>query len=232
MKICGTKVYVSFSSPFLLFLFFLHCTKLVLLCVCQEAQKICIRNQKPRFPPYKYEPQVDVGNDTHKLYWNCDLLTENTVYFNWPNIILVDRTIKEVAFIGIATQLTHNLQATITEKQSKYQELAFDNRQQWQLNKITVTPFVLAATPDIHNMLNQSLTAITLPPCLLSQVQKVIILNNCCITRKFLSDEVHYRVKRLTTHSHESLLCSRLYTLISTYPDTTTHTVGTQQHQT
>jgi hypothetical protein len=61
-------------------------------------------------------------------------------------IILVDRTNKEASFTGIAIPLTHSLLATITEKQSKYQELVFDNRQQWQLNKITVTASILAAT--------------------------------------------------------------------------------------
>jgi len=83
-----------------------------------------------------------------------------------------------------------------------------------------------------HNTLNQSLTTINLLPCPLSQVQKVVILSTCCITRKFLSNEVHYTVKRLTTHSHESSLRSQLYTLISTHPDTTTCTTCTHQHQT
>jgi hypothetical protein len=45
------------------------------------------------------------------------------------------------------------LQATITEKQRKYQELAFDVKQWWQLNKISVIPLVLSATQIITNML-------------------------------------------------------------------------------
>ena len=49
-----------------------------------------------------------MGNDTHKLYWNCDLLTNNSVHFNWPDIILVDRTNKEAALIGIANLLTQS----------------------------------------------------------------------------------------------------------------------------
>ena len=100
---------------------------------------------EPRFPHHKYQPQVVFENGAHKPYWNCDLLTNNSVHFNWPDIILVDRISKETAFIGKANLLTHSLQATIIEKQSIYQTLAFDNRQQWQPNKITVTPFVLAA---------------------------------------------------------------------------------------
>jgi hypothetical protein len=39
-------------------------------------------------------------------------------------------------------------------------------------------------------MLNQSLTNLNIPPRLLSQVQKVAVLNTCTIVRKFLSDEV------------------------------------------
>jgi hypothetical protein len=112
------------------------------------TKQLHLRNE-PCFPHHKYEPKVDFENDTHKLYWNCDLLTNKTVHFNWPDIILVDRTSKEAALIGIANLLTHSLQATIIEKQSIYQELAFDNRQQWQPNKITVTPFVLAATSGV-----------------------------------------------------------------------------------
>jgi hypothetical protein len=50
----------------------------------------------------------------------------------------------------------------------KYQELAVEIKQQWQLNKIIVIPLVLTATRIITNMLNQSLTALSLPPCLSS----------------------------------------------------------------
>ena len=67
------------------------------------------------------------------------------VPFNWPDITLVDETEKEAAFIDIAIPLTHNIQATIAEKQSKYKDLAFETNQQWQLNKITVIPLVLSA---------------------------------------------------------------------------------------
>jgi len=40
-------------------------------------------------------------------------------------------------------------------------------------------------------MINQSVTALNLPSCLLSQVMKVAVLNTCSIVRKFLGHEVH-----------------------------------------
>jgi len=69
--------------------------------------------------------------------------------------------------------------------------LALEIKQQWQLNKIIVIPLVLSATWIITNMLNQSFTAFSLPPCLLSQVQKADILNTHWIVREFLNDDAH-----------------------------------------
>jgi hypothetical protein len=79
------------------------------------VDKTASPSKEPCFPHHKYEPQVVLENDTHKIYWNCTLLTDKTVHFNWPNVTLVDRTNKEAAFIGIATLLTQKLRATITE---------------------------------------------------------------------------------------------------------------------
>jgi hypothetical protein len=81
----------------------------------------------------------------------------------------------------------NDLQATITGKQCKYQELVLAIKQHWQLNKI----IVLSAMGVNPNMLNHIPTNPNLPPRLLSQVQKVVILNTCSIVRKFHNDEVH-----------------------------------------
>jgi hypothetical protein len=140
---------------------------------------------------YKYEKQIVLENDNYKLYWDRTLLMDKTILFNQPDITLADKTNKEAAFIDIAIPLTHNLKATITEKQRNHQDLAFEIKQQWQLNKIIVIPLVLSATAVISNMLNQSITTLNVPPHLLSQVQKMVILNTCSIVRKFPSDEVH-----------------------------------------
>jgi hypothetical protein len=43
---------------------------------------------------------------------------------------LLDKEYKECAFTDIHGTLPHNLQAIVTEKPSKYQEMAFDIRQQ------------------------------------------------------------------------------------------------------
>jgi hypothetical protein len=40
--------------------------------------------------------------------------------------------------------------------------MAFENKEQWQLNKMAAIPLVLSAVVAIPNMLNQSLTALNL----------------------------------------------------------------------
>ena len=100
----------------------------------------------PYSPHNKYEPHVALENDSCILYWDRSALTDKTVPFNRPDITLVDKTNKQAAFIDIAIPLPHKLQATITEKQRKYQELTFEIEQQWKLNKIFVSAQVLSAT--------------------------------------------------------------------------------------
>jgi hypothetical protein len=106
-------------------------------------------------------------------------------------VTLVDKTNKQAVFIDIAIPPSHSLQATITQKHRKYQELAFEIKQQWQVNKTAVISLVLSATGSIRNLLNQSLIKLNLQPHLLSQVQKMVTLNSCPIVRKFLNDKVH-----------------------------------------
>jgi fructose-1,6-bisphosphatase/sedoheptulose 1,7-bisphosphatase-like protein len=51
---------------------------------------------------------------------------------------LVDKTNKQAVSIDITIPLAQNLQATNTEKHRKYQELTFQIKQQWQMNKTAV----------------------------------------------------------------------------------------------
>jgi hypothetical protein len=97
-------------------------------------------------PHNKYEPHVALENDNCILCWDYTTLTDKTVPFNRPDITLVDKTNKQAAFIDIAIPLPHKLRARITEKQRKYQELTFEIKQEWKLNKIFVIPHVLSAT--------------------------------------------------------------------------------------
>ena len=112
---------------------------------------------------------------------------------NRPDMTLVDETNKQAVSIDTAVPLAQNLQATNTEKHRKYQELAFEIKQQWQMNKTAGTriSLVLSGTRTITNLHNQSLMKINLQPHPLSQAQKIVTLHSCPIVRKFLNDKLH-----------------------------------------
>jgi hypothetical protein len=69
--------------------------------------------------------------------------------------------------------------------------MAFDLRQQWQLNNIIVIQLRLSTVGVNPNRLNLSLTNLNVQPRLPSQVQKMVLLDICSIERNFHSDEVH-----------------------------------------
>jgi hypothetical protein len=83
------------------------------------------------------------------------------------------------------------LNRVFLKRVSLYQELAFEIKQQLQLNKIIVIPLASSAVGGIPNMFNWSLTNLNLPLCLLSPLQTVVVLKTCSIMREFLNDEVH-----------------------------------------
>jgi len=92
----------------------------------------------------------------------------------------------------------------------------FEIKQQWQINKITVTPQIVSAMGVIPGMLNQNLTTPTLMPCLLSQVHKVIKTEYLFHCEKI--PQSTYVMKRLIIPSNVSFPRSQPYTLISLFP--------------
>ena len=78
-----------------------------------------------RGPCYRYTPANVPENDNFKLYWNRSIITDKTIPANRPDITFTNKRTKTTYLIdtSIAVPNTHNLDKTITEKQSKYQEL-------------------------------------------------------------------------------------------------------------
>jgi len=105
-------------------------------------------------------PQVILKYENYKFYWDCTLLTNKIIHSNQPDILLGDKTNKEAALINKGIPLTYNLQDTITEKQRKYQELAFEIRQQLQRNKIAIHLVFLAMGVIPNKLTFASLTSI------------------------------------------------------------------------
>jgi len=55
------------------------------------------------------------------LHWDKSIITDRTVDFNRPDIVLIDRENKTVLVIDIAVPLLRNLPKTEAEKVTKYE---------------------------------------------------------------------------------------------------------------
>jgi len=136
-------------------------------------------------PYYKYTPNVILENETHKLYWDRTLITDNTIHFNRPDKTLVGKTKKNLLFYGyISIPSNHNLQAKHTEKLIKYSELAFETKTQWRMDTVLTIPIILSSTGVIPKTLHRALSTLELPPNTFIHLQKATILNTRHIVRK------------------------------------------------
>ncbi|XP_063897007.1 uncharacterized protein LOC135118563 [Helicoverpa armigera] len=136
---------------------------------------------------YKYKPSTTFENNSHRLYWDRTIITDKTIHFNRPDITLFDKNNKNAYLIDIAIPNTHNVQSTIADKLTKYQDLAIELKRQWQAQTIHIVPIVMSSTGVVPKSLKRSLDLLQIPQYITQTIQKAVILNTCRITRKFLT---------------------------------------------
>jgi hypothetical protein len=105
---------------------------------------------------YKYTPANVLENDNFKLYRNCSISTDKTIFSNRPDITFMNKTTKNTFLIDIAVPNTHNLDKIITEKQDKYRELANEICGMWKQKTIQVIPIVISSTGVIPVTIRKS----------------------------------------------------------------------------
>ncbi|XP_052755669.1 uncharacterized protein LOC113521769 [Galleria mellonella] len=130
--------------------------------------------QNTHTPYYKYTPQTVLESATYKLYFDRAILTDKTIHYNRPDIILQNKTNKITYLIDIAVPNTHNIQKTIAEKISKYTELKDEITRLWKQEKVYVIPIVLSTTGVIPKHLHHSLKEIDLRKTLYTTLQKAV----------------------------------------------------------
>ena len=109
------------------------------------------------------------------MYWNRRILTDKKIPFNRPDITFMNKKTKNAFLLDIAVPNTHNLDKIITDKQSKYQEMANEICAMWKQKAAQVIPIVISFTGAIPNSLSQSLTR----PNLHRNIYIYIYIYNC-----------------------------------------------------
>ena len=138
-------------------------------------------------PFYKYSPNVVLESKDTVMYWDRPVLTDRTVDYNRPDIVLVNKKEKTALIIDISCPLSTNLQKTEAEKIRKYQNLCIDMKLTWQLSEVRVVPVVISVTGVVTEKLKTSLEKLNLPQTLIKHLQRTTIMQTCHIVRKFLN---------------------------------------------
>jgi hypothetical protein len=87
---------------------------------------------------YKYEPQSVLENSHYKLYYGRFIITDRTIHNNRPDIVILDKTIKEACLMDGAIFNSHNLHSIITEKLQKYTDFKEELIKMWQLKMVYI----------------------------------------------------------------------------------------------
>jgi hypothetical protein len=97
-----------------------------------------------------------------KLYCDRSVITHRTIHNNRPEIVILDKTIKEAYLIDVAIANGQNLHSTITENLQKYRDLTEELIRIWQLQTACTVPPVLFTAGIIPNKLHDSLQLLDL----------------------------------------------------------------------
>jgi riboflavin synthase alpha subunit len=72
-------------------------------------------------PYYKHETQSVLENSNYKLCYDGSTLTDQTVRNNKTNVLIIDKSIKEVNLTDVAVSNRHNLHNTLTKSSRNIQ---------------------------------------------------------------------------------------------------------------
>lgn len=175
-------------------------------------------------PYYQYKPKNVIENNTAKLYWDRDIITDRTILSNRPDITLTLKQTNTTYLIDITVPNTHNLKQKYTEKIQKYIPLADEIKQMWHQETVKIVPIVISSTGVIPKTLKIALNTLQLPENTYIPLQKSVVIDTCSIVRRFLNPtSLPLQTTQRNTHTSQTT---------STHHPHTPHTVANTHHTT
>ena len=138
-------------------------------------------------PYYKYDPAPVLENSNIILYWDRSVFTDKSIDYNRPDILLINNNTRTATIVEIGVPLTHNLNKIEIEKKHKYEELAFQLKNIWKLNHVSIYPLVMSTEGVVSKTFHFNIEKLQLNPNIFTIGQRAILLQTCHILRKFLN---------------------------------------------
>lgn len=150
---------------------------------------LCHQNnlKKVITPFWKYEPDQVIENEHVKIYWDTQIITDRAVVYNKPDIIILNKRQKFAYIVDFAVPVDDNITKSYVEKLTKYQDLAYELKHIYELDRVEVIPLIISANGLIEKRLIPGLERMGLKRELAGEMQKAAILGTCHIVRRYLS---------------------------------------------
>ncbi|XP_044760879.1 uncharacterized protein LOC123318334 [Coccinella septempunctata] len=133
-----------------------------------------------------YVPKTLLQNASYKLYWDATMVTDRSVAHNRPDITLFDNVRKTCLLIDFTIPADDNITRAYSEKISKYTDLAFQLREMYALEAVSVLPMIISVNGIVERHLLENTQRLCLDKDIISASQKQVILHTTRIIRKVL----------------------------------------------
>ncbi|XP_045466617.1 uncharacterized protein LOC123675312 [Harmonia axyridis] len=125
-------------------------------------------------------------NENYRLYWDTLMETDRPVAHNRPDIVIFDKVKKEANIIDVTVPADDNISRAYTEKITKYEDLAFELKEIYNLRKVYIIPLIITTNGLVETHLGENTALLGLDQDIISTAQKEAVLWTTRIVRKFL----------------------------------------------
>jgi hypothetical protein len=101
---------------------------------------------------YINKPESCLENDNYKFYFDRTFVTDIHIQHNRPDIIILNKQLKQAYLLDIAVPNSHNITQTYNTRINKYLELSVAMRNLWCLEKISILPLIISATGIVPHL--------------------------------------------------------------------------------
>ncbi|XP_045480887.1 uncharacterized protein LOC123685276 [Harmonia axyridis] len=136
--------------------------------------------------PYEYVPKAVMENENYRLYWDTLMETDRPVAHNRPDIVIFDKVKKGANIIDVTVPADDSISRAYTEKITKYEDLAFEQKEIYDLRKVYIIPLIITTNGLVETHLGENTALLGLDQDIISTAQKEVVLWTTRIVRKFL----------------------------------------------
>ena len=93
---------------------------------------------------FMHNPAPVLENNTHKLLWDFDILTDHQISARRPDLIIINKKKRTCKIVDFAVPADNRIKLKELEEKDKYLDLARELKKLWNM-KVTIIPIVIGA---------------------------------------------------------------------------------------